>query len=194
MGTFKPLMKIQVTKTEDMRRCAASFKKACELLRGRDAVEEFVSAGISTLGQDEFREFDFNDIKLEYFDDPVPIPTFEVVRGVYEDNENLISQVEHTAGVIIGPYTERGHKCLMWETIRVQQELLHTVGLVLLAKASALKPETIVVALASFPKVMWFRMFIRRGARDSRCGNVCSRRPPASRAWGSQKSWWKSAR
>lgn len=104
MGYFKPL-----TKTEERLRCEACFKKACGLLSGRDVIEEFISAGVSPLGRDEFPEFDFKDVKLEYVDEHVAISTFELVRCEGEDDEALVARVENTMEVLVGPYTEKEH-------------------------------------------------------------------------------------
>lgn len=46
-------------------------------------------------------------MKLEYVDEPVPIPTLDVVKVDKEDGEALITQIEQTAEAIIGPYTEK---------------------------------------------------------------------------------------
>lgn len=79
-----------------MLRCESCFKKACGLLSGRDVINEFISARVSPLCRDEFPEFDFKDVKLEYLDDPVPIPTLELIRCEGEDDEALVARVEHT--------------------------------------------------------------------------------------------------
>lgn len=79
------------------------------MISGRDAVEEFIGAGVSPLGWDEFPEFELKYVKLEYFDEPVPLPTLEVVRNPGENNISLVSQIRHTVEVLVGPYTKREH-------------------------------------------------------------------------------------
>lgn len=79
------------------------------MLSGRDVIEEFISVGISPLDDDEFPEFVLKNIKLEYIDDPIPIPTLEVYKGENKDKEDLIARIEHTVEVVAIPYNEREH-------------------------------------------------------------------------------------
>lgn len=97
-----------------MKKLEAAFKNVCGLLSGHDMVEEFIGAGVSPLGEDEFPEFGFIEVKFEYLDEPVSLPTLEVSRGVGENNISLVSRVEHMVKVLVGPYTEREHNsCLV---------------------------------------------------------------------------------
>lgn len=79
------------------------------MLSGRDIIEEFISAAVSPLGRGEFPDFDFKKVKLEYVDEPVPLPTLEVIRADDEDNDALVARVEYTVDILVGSYTEREH-------------------------------------------------------------------------------------
>lgn len=92
-----------------MRACEVAFKKASNILTGGDVVEEFIAAGIYPLGRDEWPNFKMRDLKLEYIDDFVPMLNIPVVRDVGEDDAGLVSLVEHTVEMLLGPYIEIEH-------------------------------------------------------------------------------------
>lgn len=97
-----------------MKDCEVTFKKAYNVVSGRDVVEKLVTTGICSISRDKWSYMKFMDLKLEYVDDPIPMPKLEAVRGKDEGDEAVVSHGLKTPWRISWPPISRRSITCAW--------------------------------------------------------------------------------